>query len=256
MEEIENTKAIPELERSLSLFVATHTKSRTLWLTGYFLLRTLCCVLGVNIPEPRRRVLLELYVHTVLFCRESNFNREQTSVLLSIVKKTPLNNMGHCYAYCSELLLCHSVRVSFCIRRVLCFGHFHGQTLTFHHYSIVFYLPQRPPFSISLFSSEDVTQILKYLLNTYFRHYNLYKYIFTPQRNCVVTSLVLNIDTSVATCEISYPSPKSELRTIIQQEMREEMIHMSRQLEQRLKESADRLNSALTSLETNLQGKK
>ncbi|XP_031655311.1 cilia- and flagella-associated protein 119 isoform X1 [Oncorhynchus kisutch] len=264
MEEIENTKAIPELERSLSLFVATHTKSRTLWLTGYFLLRTLCCVLGVNIPEPRRRVLLELYVHTVLFCRESNFNREQTSVLLSIVKsmhqantETPLNNMGHCYAYCSELLLCHSVR--------------------------------RPPFSISLFSSEDVTQILKYLLNTYFRHYNLYKYIFTPQVRLdmsfsysgmpdedPVTETVssdgygkkenepetaegeqpieaMNTGPEVANTD---PSPKSELRTIIQQEMREEMIHMSRQLEQRLKESADRLNSALTSLETNLQGKK
>ncbi|XP_029485256.1 coiled-coil domain-containing protein 189 isoform X2 [Oncorhynchus nerka] len=242
MEEIENNKAIPELER------------------------TLCCVLGVNIPEPRRGVLLELYVHTVLFCRENNFNREQTSVLLSIVKsmhqantETPLNNMGHCYAYCSELLLCHSVR--------------------------------RPPFSISLFSSEDVTQILKFLLNTYFRHYNLYKYIFTPQvrldlsfsysgmpdedpvtETDAVSSdgydkkenepetaegeqpiEAMNTGPEVATTD---PSPKSELRTIIQQEMREEMIHMSRQLEQRLKESADRLNSALTSLETNLQGKK
>ncbi|KAK6329008.1 hypothetical protein J4Q44_G00009860 [Coregonus suidteri] len=242
MEEIENTKTIPELER------------------------TLCSVLGVNIPEPRRGVLLELYVHTVLFCRESNFNREQTSALLSIVKsmhqvntESPLNNMGHCFAYCSELLLCHSVR--------------------------------RPPFSISLFSSEEVTQILKYLLNTYIRHYNLYKYIFTPQvkldlsfsysgmpdedpatEDAVSSAGYCNKENEPETAEEGEqpieamntgpevantdPSPKSELRMIIQQEMREEMMHLSRQLEQRLKESADRVNSALTSLETNLQGKK
>lgn len=83
--------------REVSILVCghTHTKSLTLWLTGYFLLRTLCCVLGVNIPEPRRGVLLELYVHTVLFCRESNFNREQTSVLLSIVKSMHQANTGN-----------------------------------------------------------------------------------------------------------------------------------------------------------------
>ncbi|CAB1312311.1 unnamed protein product, partial [Coregonus sp. 'balchen'] len=215
MEEIENTKTIPELER------------------------TLCSVLGVNIPEPRRGVLLELYVHTVLFCRESNFNREQTSALLSIVKS----------------------------------------------------MHQRPPFSISLFSSEEVTQILKYLLNTYIRHYNLYKYIFTPQvkldlsfsysgmpdedpatEDAVSSAGYCNKENEPETAEEGEqpieamntgpevantdPSPKSELRMIIQQEMREEMMHLSRQLEQRLKESADRVNSALTSLETNLQGKK
>ncbi|KAL0984312.1 hypothetical protein UPYG_G00139800 [Umbra pygmaea] len=132
MKGIENTKSILELERIL------------------------CCVMGVNFPEPKRGILLELYVHTLFFCRKSNFNREQTSALLSIVKhihqantETLLNNMDHCFAYCSELLLCHSVT--------------------------------RPPFSINLFSYEEVTSILKYLLNTYMRHYNLYKYIFTPQ---------------------------------------------------------------------------
>lgn len=40
---------------------------------------------------------------------------------------------------------------------------------------------QRPPFSINLFSYEEVTCILKYIYNSYVRHYKLYKYIFTPQ---------------------------------------------------------------------------
>lgn len=41
--------------------------------------------------------------------------------------------------------------------------------------------PQRPPFSINIFSFEEVGCILKYIHNSYVRHYKLYKYIFTKQ---------------------------------------------------------------------------
>ncbi|XDV44372.1 hypothetical protein PO909_012665, partial [Leuciscus waleckii] len=119
--------------------------------------RILCRALLISdVPQPRQGVLLGLYTNLVLFCREKHFNREQTSVLISIIKnvhqfntETPLNNTDHCLTYCSELLLCHSVR--------------------------------RPPFSIDLFSLEQMMQILYYLINTYMRHYFLYKYIFTPE---------------------------------------------------------------------------
>lgn len=40
---------------------------------------------------------------------------------------------------------------------------------------------QRPPFSINLFSSEEVNCVLKYIHDSYVRHHKLYKYIFTPQ---------------------------------------------------------------------------
>ncbi|KAM6951142.1 cilia- and flagella-associated protein 119 [Aplochiton taeniatus] len=154
MEEIDNINSIPELESAL------------------------CRVLRVDVPEPRKGVLLELYVHTVLFCRESKFNNEQTSALLSIIKnvhqantgrsnQTPLNNMDHCFEYCRELLLCHSV--------------------------------MHPPFSINLFNSEELTQITKYLLNSYIRHYNLYKYIFTPQ---------IRLDLTVSYSEMTDDEPE------------------------------------------------
>lgn len=41
--------------------------------------------------------------------------------------------------------------------------------------------PQRPPFSIDLFSQEQLALISDYVVNTYFRHFKLYKYAFTPQ---------------------------------------------------------------------------
>ncbi|XP_047466059.1 coiled-coil domain-containing protein 189 isoform X2 [Mugil cephalus] len=116
----------------------------------------LCSVFGVDLLEPKRGVLLELYVQTVLFCREHRFKKEQTSALLSIVKsiheaniETPLNNTDECFRYCKELLLCHSVR--------------------------------RPPFSVNLFNYEEGNHVFKYIHNNYLRHCKLYKYVFTPQ---------------------------------------------------------------------------
>ncbi|XP_030019122.1 cilia- and flagella-associated protein 119 [Sphaeramia orbicularis] len=226
----------------------------------------LCSLFQVDLPEPKRGVLLELYVQTVLFCREHSFKKEQTSALLSIIKSiheanvgTPLN-IEQCYKYCNELLLCHSVR--------------------------------RPPFSVSLFSSEEVTHVLKYIHNNYMRHYKLYKYIFTPQQKLdlsltytgipdddeqtledfVVPDMMLNIfviskrqniyllfflfsaaDDKKVLEEVDPRSPEmqessaeptgatlasnSELKALIQQEVREQMMIMSGQLDQRMKDN-------------------
>ncbi|XP_049419803.1 coiled-coil domain-containing protein 189 [Epinephelus fuscoguttatus] len=244
MEEIDKMQFIPDLERAL------------------------CSVFGVDLPEPKRGVLLELYVQTVLFCRERSFKKEQTSALLSIIKsvheantETPLNNIEQCFQYCKELLLCHSVR--------------------------------RPPFSISLFSSEEVNCILKYIHNNYVRHYKLYKYIFTPQvkldlsltysgipeqdeptvedasapdvENVIEeeTEAAPTTDSSPQTQEASSEEPegaklglKSELKTLIEKEVREQMTLVSRQLDQQMKDIADQHSRALNTPQPNHKAKK
>ena len=40
---------------------------------------------------------------------------------------------------------------------------------------------QRPPFSIDLFDADGVRKMVEYVINTYFRHFKLYKYAFTPR---------------------------------------------------------------------------
>ncbi|XP_077056815.1 cilia- and flagella-associated protein 119 [Siphateles boraxobius] len=250
MEEIEKTNSIPEIERIL------------------------CRALLVSdVPQPKQGVLLELYTNLVLFCREKKFNREQTSVLISIIKnvhlfntETPLNNTDHCLTYCSELLLCHSVR--------------------------------RPPFSIDLFSSEQMTQILYYFINTYMRHYFLYKYIFTPEVQLDISLSYIGIPEDntdieetaksestadgeketeretemdgevqqsaalpeMKTTETDSPnqgsSSKSELRSIVQKEVRDEVMRLTDQLQQRLQDSADQLNDTISKLEAKIQIKK
>ncbi|KAM9336624.1 cilia- and flagella-associated protein 119 [Symphorus nematophorus] len=209
MEEIDKMQSIPDLESAL------------------------CSVLGVDLPEPKRGVLLELYVQTVLFCRERSFKKEQTSALLSIIKsvheaniETPLNNIDQCFKYCKELLLCHSVR--------------------------------RPPFSINLFSSEEVNCILHYIRNSYVRHYKLYKYIFTPQVKldlCLTYSGIPDQDGPTME-DSSAPGSKSELQALIEKEVREQMMLVSGQLDQRMKEMADQHNRAIESPQLNHKAKK
>ncbi|XP_056627926.1 coiled-coil domain-containing protein 189 [Triplophysa dalaica] len=247
LEELEKTKSIQEIERIL------------------------CPALVPDVPEPKQGILLELYTNQVLFCKEKRFNREQTSVLISIVKnvhqfntETPLNNRDDCFNYCSELLLCHSVR--------------------------------RPPFSIDLFNADQVTEILSNFINTYIRHYFLYKYIFTPEVHLDLSLSYVGIPESTGEEEIDRSeSPaddaieferekvmdedqqsaattiikttetdgskqgstlKSELRTIVQKEVREEVMRLNAQLQKRLQESAEQLNGALSKLEANIKVKK
>ncbi|KAF3704546.1 Coiled-coil domain-containing protein 189 [Channa argus] len=204
MEEIDNMQSILDLESAL------------------------CSVFQVNLAEPKRGVLLELYVQTVLFCRECNFKKGQTSALLSIIKsiheanvETPLNNIEQCFKYCKELLLCHSVR--------------------------------RPPFSINLFNSEEINYIFKYIYNSYMRHFKLYKYIFTPQ---------VKLDLSLTYSEIrdqedsSASGSKSELQKLIEKEVREQVMLVSGQLDQRIKEIADQHIHTLYSPQGNQKVKK
>lgn len=49
---------------------------------------------------------------------------------------------------------------------------------------------------------------------------------------------------------------KSELRTIVQREVREEVMRLNAQLHKRLQDSAEQLNGAISKLEANVQVKK
>ncbi|MED6289387.1 hypothetical protein CHARACLAT_002207 [Characodon lateralis] len=234
--------------------------------------RTLCSVLGVDLPEPNKGVLLELFVQTVLFCRECNFNKEQTSALLSIIKsiheaniETPLNNSEQCLRYCSDLLLCHSVR--------------------------------RPPFSINLFSFEEANCILNFIQDHYVRHYKLYKYIFTPQvkldlfltysgmselgssaaEDSSVPGGVINMmedeanikrDDSSEAQETSTTEEEAsdgriiksdgskDLKALIEQEVREQMQQLSRQLDESIRGTASKPNRRTHVPKPNQKGKK
>ncbi|CAH2308285.1 Hypothetical predicted protein [Pelobates cultripes] len=120
--------------------------------------RTLSQILGIegSVSEWHAPILLDLFYYTWRFCQRCRFSKEQTSCLFSIVKDThsacagcAVGNPDDCFRHFQELLRCHAVH--------------------------------RPPFSVNLFTQQQIEHISGYFLNTYFRHFKLYKYVFTPQ---------------------------------------------------------------------------
>nr|KAF6439996.1 coiled-coil domain containing 189 [Rousettus aegyptiacus] len=115
-------------------------------------------LLGLGCPELSLRdaITLDLFSHALIFCRQQGFSLEQTSAACALLQDlhkacvaTPLGNVEECYRYFTSVLFCHGVR--------------------------------RPPFSIDLFKEEQLLALADYVVNTYFRHFKLYKYVFTPQ---------------------------------------------------------------------------
>ncbi|KAI8835320.1 flagellar C1a complex subunit C1a-32-domain-containing protein [Chytridium lagenaria] len=104
----------------------------------------------------RNGIVLDFYYYTLNFARDQQFTPDKASALFSIMKQThertissPFVHMEKDFSFFKDLLLKHSV--------------------------------QRPPFSERIFSLTEVRSITEYALNTYFRHYIMYKYVFTKK---------------------------------------------------------------------------
>uniref|UniRef100_A0A8C2SEY4 Coiled-coil domain containing 189 n=1 Tax=Capra hircus TaxID=9925 RepID=A0A8C2SEY4_CAPHI len=138
-------------------------------------------LLGLGSPEKSLRdaITLDLFSHALIFCRQQGFSLEQTSTACALLQdlhkaciETPLGNVEECYRYFTSVLFCHGVR--------------------------------RPPFSIDLFKEEQLLALADYVVNTYFRHFKLYKYVFTPQ---------VRLDLSLTYMGLKAPSLWSEDET-------------------------------------------
>nr|KAG5698404.1 hypothetical protein BaRGS_006599 [Batillaria attramentaria] len=90
----------------------------------------------------KQAIVMDMYYYSLQFARDNNFTTRED------ISKTPFGNLEHTFKFFKELLLCHAVN--------------------------------RPPHSIELFSADEVRKITEYVINTYFRHFKMYKYAFTP----------------------------------------------------------------------------
>ncbi|XP_029462672.1 coiled-coil domain-containing protein 189 isoform X1 [Rhinatrema bivittatum] len=227
--------------------------------TGEELKRVLAGLFSLTDAEidQRAAVLLELYYYTVLFCREQGFSDAQTSCLFSIVKKThevcmetPLGNTESCYNYFTELLLCHTIR--------------------------------RPPFSTDIFSQDQMLLISDYVVNTYFRHFKLYKYVFTSQVRLDISLSYIGLpeqdekgdgsgkkteeqegseeqegasdDEEAAREKIE--SPTAPLKNYIKSQLAQEVSQLLSTVESKLRANEQNFNHKLASLEEPISPKK
>lgn len=160
---------------------------------------------------------------------------------------TPLGNVEECYRSFTSVLFCHGVR--------------------------------RPPFSIDLFEEEQLLALADYVVNTYFRHFKLYKYVFTPQVRLDLSLTYLGLqapqllpeeteregaeeaekqavtqeeegpETAVTPEPEPEPSQVSILGAYIKRQLNKELGQLQQLVEEWLKASEQRLNSKLTALE-------
>ncbi|XP_062036213.1 cilia- and flagella-associated protein 119 isoform X7 [Lepus europaeus] len=212
-------------------------------------------LLGLSQPSQSLRdaIVLDLFHHALTFCRQQGFSLEQTSTVCAMLQElhkactaTPLGNVEECYRYFSSLLFCHGIR--------------------------------RPPFSIDLFKEEQLLAVADYVVNTYFRHFKLYKYAFTPQVRLDLSLTYIGLqppklwaeqkeseeaEEQAATPQEEEleteaqpeqePSQVSVLRAYIKTQLSRELGQLQQLVEERLKASEDRLNSKLTMLERPFQ---
>ncbi|XP_053411096.1 cilia- and flagella-associated protein 119 isoform X3 [Nycticebus coucang] len=218
--------------------------------------KVLAELLELGCPEQSLRdaITLDLFAHALMFCRQQGFSLEQTSTACALLQDlhkacvaTPLGNVEECYRYFTSVLFCHGVR--------------------------------RPPFSIDLFKEEQLLALADYVVNTYFRHFKLYKYVFTPQVRLDLSLTYMGLQSpklwpedkeeSKEVQEQAVTPHEEELETVAQPEQEPNEVHILRTyiktqlnkelgqlhelVEERLKASEERLNSKLTALERPFQ---
>merc|ERR1712224_341367 len=95
------------------------------------------------------------------FAKAQGFSPECTSTFFSIMKSTFDNSMeqliavDQAFGLFKTLLLRHSV--------------------------------QRPPYSVGVFTLPQLKAINDFVLNGFFRHYKLYRYVFTKEQRLTIT---------------------------------------------------------------------
>lgn len=113
-------------------------------------------LLKLNASDARQAILIEKYYYLIRFARSKQFNVEQTSALVSIFTRThdlacdtAFGNLDETFDYFKELVLVYAVH--------------------------------RPPFSISLFTPQQIQLVVQYFFDSYFKQFKLFKYVFTPE---------------------------------------------------------------------------
>jgi len=149
-------------------------------------------------------IIMDLYYYTLQFAREQAFSPEKTSAFFSIIKKvfevcveTPFGNLDHTFEYFKDLIHCHSVN--------------------------------RPPYSIELFSPDEVRKITEYTINTFFRHFKMYKYAFTPVVRLDVNVGYIGMPASPEPSVHEEPLAGEESQSMVAEETNNEVMDEERQ---------------------------
>eukprot|EP01041_Mallomonas_annulata_P001202 gene1202-2337_t len=119
------------------------------------------------VKGPRRSTAIDFHFHNYAFCKEMAFDARRIAAFMSIMNdvflrdthsSSPLSNSDSSFALFRETLLRHSV--------------------------------ERPPVSIQVFYREDIEPMVEYALESYYRQFRVYKYIFTDKTRVILKQVL------------------------------------------------------------------
>ena len=125
--------------------------------------RLLQLVFNVRYADPRKvEIAVDFHLFNYTFCKDSAFDGRRTSTFVSIM---------------NAIFLADTTTHDAARTREASFAHFQELLLT---HSV-----ERPPISIQVFGEKDLEAILRYTIDSYYRQFNLYKYIFSAKLRLV-----------------------------------------------------------------------
>jgi hypothetical protein len=130
--------------------------------------------LQLNKKSDKDLIIIDKYYYLIKFCVQQNFDKEQTSAIIytinslhNLMKSTAYGNIDQCYDYLKQTIILFSVH--------------------------------RPPFSLRLFEPNEAKILLDYIVNTYLKHFKLYKLVYTPAIMLDLKFQYSNIESEVDT---------------------------------------------------------
>ena len=122
--------------------------------------------LGLSYEDEKKQgIANDLFFYMYAFCKDHAFDDAKTSTFLSIMKatfqrdsETPGMSMSTSYEWFEEVLLRH------CVDRI--------------------------PYSVQIFDDHEVRGILEFVVDTYFRQFRMYNYIFGVQARVRLVQLL------------------------------------------------------------------
>ncbi|KEG14978.1 flagellar associated protein [Trypanosoma grayi] len=152
--------------------------------------------------EGQVRILLDMLAHLILFSRSRQMSPEKVSTLVGIMLKLHETSMSKRYTRAQsyhemrELMIQHSV--------------------------------PRPPFSCGIFTMRDAQEFDEYMLQSYYRHYKMYVYVFVPREvanvRCLDVAHIHQIP-PVGLPSLVIATPESEWRATVEEQQREAEAH-------------------------------
>lgn len=139
--------------------------------------RLISTQLNLDLNDSKDLILIDKYYYLIKFGLANSFNKVQINALISIIKRT------------------HELAIE------TSFGNL-DETFDYFKNLVVAYCVHEPPHSLSVFTPKQIELIADYFMNSYFKSFKFYKYVYAPAIFLDINFQYTNLPKKVAEPEL------------------------------------------------------